>query len=165
MTEGISADPARFEARYSILAHAAVLALTLTLLVPAIWLLIAAWPYRQWFLIGLGAIGTLLFGFAALATLVRMADRRVRLWITEEAIWLPDHSQTPIPRRSIKKVSDRQLLFALYLHKPAKFPPTSRFRRFVKAINSKAALRENYGDVWIYPALFDCDRADLMSRI
>lgn len=163
MIGGDVAADAAFEARYSIPGHAAAFLLALCLVGPALWLLVAGMQNGQWLAAGLGGVGTAFFGPIALAALVRMADRRVRLRITGDAIWLPDHSQTPIPLRSIKQLSDQGFWIALWLYKPARFPPTTRFRRFVKRINGPA-LREQYGDVWLYPVLFDCSRRELFGR-
>ena len=161
--EASSAVP--FEARYSIPGHAAVFASTQVLLVPTLWLLVAGLQNGQWLVAGVGSVGIAFFGPIAIAVLMRMADRKVRLRITDDTFWLPDHSQTAIPRRSIKQVSDRGLWLALYLHSPGRFPPTSRFRRFVKFINPGSALRDQYGDVWLYPALLSCSRRELLERI
>lgn len=165
MSSGDPDSVAPLEARYSIPGHAAVLAVLLVLLIPAIWFLHASWLLGDRLAIGIGLVGVGLFGPYALAVLARIVDRRVRLRITEDTVWFPDHSDTPIPRRSIKRVGDRGFWIAVWLHKPSRFPPTTLVRRIVKRINPDALMREQYGDVWLYPALLDCSRADLFERI
>lgn len=151
------------EARYSIPGHLLVLALTLLLLIPAMLMLQSGWEHRAWLGMSIGLLGTAFFGPIALMLLVRLFDRRVRLRITEDSIWIADHSGAAIPLRSVRQVSDMGPWMALWLYKPERYPPTTRFRRLVKRING-AQLRDQYGDLWFYPELLDCDRREIMAR-
>lgn len=151
------------EARYSIPGHLLVLILTLALLIPAGLMLSSG--LRQGEMVGiiLGLLGTLFLGPIALMLLIRLVDRRVRLRITNDAIWVADHLQAAIPLRSVREVSDRGPWIALWLYNPSHFPPSTRFRRMVRRING-AQLRDQYGDVWFYPGLLDCSRREIMER-
>ena len=151
------------EARYSIPGHLLVLTLTFVLLVPAILMLWGAWQQGRWLGIGAGLLGTAFFGPIALVVLLRLVDRRVRLRITEDSIWIADHAQAAIPLRSVRQVSDMGPWIALWLYTPSHYPPTTRFRRMVKRING-TQLRDQYGDVWFYPGLLDCGRREIMER-
>ena len=151
------------EARYSIPGHLLVLVLTLALLVPAGWMLWSGVQQGQWLSQIFGLLGCLFLGPIALLLLARLTDRTVRLRISEDAIWIADHSPVPIPLRSVREVSDKGAWIALWLYNPSHFPPTTRFRRMVRQING-AQLRDQYGDVWFYPGLLDCSRREIMDR-
>ncbi len=151
------------EARYSIPGHLLVLVLSLALLVPAVLMLLSAWSQGQWLGIIVGALGAICLGSVALVLLHRLLDRRVRLRIDEDAIWIADHSQSPIPLRSVREVRDMGPWIALWLYNPSHYPPTTRFRRMVRRING-SQLRDQYGDVWFYPGLLDCNRREILDR-
>lgn len=163
MTRKVAEKPPALEARYSIPGHLLVLLLTLALLVPAGLMLWGGLRQGEWLGIGIGLLGTVFFGPVALALLIRLADRRIRLRITEDAIWVADHSQAAIPLRSVRQVSDMGPWIALWLYKPVNYPPSTRFRRMVRRING-SQLRDQYGDVWFYPGLLDCNRREIMER-
>ncbi len=151
------------EARYSIPGHLLVLVLTLALLIPAALMLLTAWPQVEWLSIAGGALGVICSGPVALVLLFRLVDRRVRLRVSEDAIWIADHSPTAIPLRSVREVRDMGPWIALWLYNPSHFPPTTRFRRMVRRING-SQLRDQYGDVWFYPGLLDCNRREILDR-
>ena len=151
------------EARYSIPGHLLVLVLSLALLVPAVLTLLSAWSQGQWLGTIAGALGAICLGPVALVLLHRLLDRRVRLRIGEDAIWIADHSQSAIPLRSVREVRDMGPWIALWLYNPSHYPPTTRFRRMVKRING-SQLRDQYGDVWFYPGLLDCNRREILDR-
>lgn len=119
MTRKAAEKPPVLEARYSVPGHLLVLLLTLALLVPAVLMLLSGLQQGELLGIVIGLLGTLFFGPVAVALLVRLTDRRVRLRITEDAVWVADHSQAAIPLRSVRQVSDMGPWIALWLYKPA----------------------------------------------
>ena len=123
------AKTAVLEARYSIPGHLLVLALTLALLIPAMLMLQSGWEHRAWLGLSVGLLGTAFFGPIALMLLVRLFDRRVRLRITDDSIWIADHSGAAIPLRSVRQISDMGPWIALWLYKPERYPPTTRAPR------------------------------------
>lgn len=75
-----------------------------------------------------GWLGIPFFGALALVAIAKLRDRKPRLVVDEEGILWSSWSGETIPWREIERVVDHQIagqtVFGVYLHDPARCPPT-----------------------------------------
>ncbi len=106
-----------------------------------------------------GGAGTLFFGGIAAVLAARLFDRRPRVIIDKDGLYVRSHGETRIPLRAINTMrtdahSKDMIKLAIFLYTPAKYPIETRHRRFIWRINGSGA-RDFFGDVWIWTTHLD----------